>query len=268
MMKLMITSAYNSKKKRDVLDSTLETIPSAPAAVQTATLKKRTASFSPVTTTSDAAAADVTNAATSIGAADYSFAPFASMLVNATKVATSAVAVATGNASALSSTGNYISLHDTTGQAQLAAHDDGNLYLTSYPGAAPGAAFLSTSSIVTNDEQGRSFHYYPATMGAYNVSRIRMSNTAEAPNGAQLLTLVPVSSGVGTIYSAIDTQGNVFLLAWCNAPGYSGAKVFLMNAGADGPAILKSREVQWVVTGDEVSLCAPLLLTSEEEPII
>jgi hypothetical protein len=264
----MITSAYNSKKKRDISGTNLETITSAPAAVQTAALKKRTATFNPVSTTSDAAAADITNAATSIGAADYSFAPFASMLVNATKVATSAAAVATGNASALSPTGNYVSLHDTTGLVQLAAHDDGNLYLTSYPGVLPGTSFLSTSSIITNDEQGRSFHYYPATMGAYNVSRIRMSSTAKAPNGAQLLTLVPVTSGVGTIYTAMDTQGNTFLLAWCNALGYSGAKVFLMQAGADGPTILKSREVQWVVTGDEVSQCAPLLLTSGEKPII
>lgn len=266
-MKTNYPSAYYSKKKREISGRNQETITSAPAAVQTEALKKRTVTFEPVTTTSDAAATDVTNVAKSIGAADYSYPPLSSMLANATNIATSAVPTATGDASALS-TGNYISLHDTTGLVQLAAHDDGNLYLASYPGVLPGVSFLSTSSIVTKDEQGRSFHYYPDTMAAYNVSRIRMSNTGETPIGAQLLTLVPVTSGPGTVYVAIDTQGNTFLLAWCNAPDYSGAKVFLMSPEADGPTILQSTDVQWVVTGDPVSLCAPLLLTSGEAPIM
>lgn len=186
----------------------------------------------------------------------------ASMLANATLAPSPAAASATA-----SSNSNYIAIRDTTSTVQLAANPDGNLYLTSYPGSSPGTEFLSTSSIVTNDDEGRSFHYHPAVMSAYGVSRLRLSNTSNATADSQILTLVPVSSGLGTIYTAVDTLGGMFLFAWCNAADWIGAKVFLIR-DANGTQTLVSREVQWMVTGDEVTVCRPLLLTSGEKPVV
>lgn len=107
-------------------------------------------------------------------------------------------------------------------------------------------------------------------MDAYGVSRLRLSTTADAPIGSQLLTLVPVASSVGTIYTAVDTLGNPFLFAWCNVENsadWPGAKVFLM-ADSTGTATLQSDGVRWIVTGEEIALCAPLILTSGETPLV
>lgn len=184
------------------------------------------------------------------------------MLANATVVSSSAATSATA-----SPNNKYINLRDTTSSVQLAANTDGNIYLAPFPGNSPGTSFISTSSIITNDDSGRSFHYYPDTMAAYGVSRIRLSTTGLAPIGSQLLTLVPVTSGVGTIYMAVDTQGAVFLLAWCNSVDWLGAKVFIIK-DATGVQTLETDGVQWIVTGDEVTKCAPLLITSRESPLI
>lgn len=178
-----------------------------------------------------------------------------------------AAATMTTAAASATATADYTTLHDTTSSFQLSGSTDGNLYLTTYPGTQTGSlSFVADSSIVIKDELDRAFHYYPGTMDAYGVSRIRLAKTADAPVGSRLITLVPVSTGVGSVYTAVDTLGGVFMLAWCNSAGWSGSKIFLIK-DKTGPATLMSDEVQWVVTGNEVSLCSPLLLTSTDTPI-
>jgi hypothetical protein len=265
-------SAWDAKKKRDFIQKqhqkrdasiTASTTPTIAAALK----KRTTRTFSAVNTTIDSSAADSTNTATSIGAADYSFAPRESYLVNATLTPSAAAASAATATPTSGASGHYIAIRDTSSIVQLSANTDGNIYLTPYPGASPGTAFLSTGSVVTIDDESRSFHYYPDTMAAYGVSRLRLSTTANATVDSQIITLIPTHSPLGPIYTAIDTLGHMFLFAWCNAPDWPGAKVFLIK-DSTGPQMLQSSEIQWVVTGNKVTKCAPLLLTSGEQPLI
>lgn len=132
--------------------------------------------------------------------------------------------------------------------------------------------FYSSGSVIVQDESKRTFHYYPDTMSTYGVSRIRVADLADTPLTSQLVTLVPVSVSTGdslasVVYTAADTLGNTFFLAWCNAADWLGAKVFLVKDYGDSISTLASSEVQWIVTGDEVTMCDPLLLTSPAAPI-
>ncbi|CZR56100.1 uncharacterized protein PAC_05988 [Phialocephala subalpina] len=149
----------------------------------------------------------------------------ASMFANATLASSPAAPSTTA-----SSNSHCITIRDTTSTVHLAASSDGNLYLTSYPESSPGTSLLSIFSTITNDDEGRSFHYHPAVMSAYGKSHLRLSTTGDATADSRILTLVPVSSGLGTIHTAaVDTVGGMFLFAWCNAPDWIGAKVLLIR---------------------------------------
>jgi hypothetical protein len=154
---------------------------------------------------------------------------------------------------------------DTRQKSSLAAAEDGNFYMVGNSGgASPGTQFYSEGSIAFKDESERMFHYYPATMSAYGVSRLRASQVLDTPLGAQLITLVPVATPDGLVaYVAADTDGHNYLLAWCSAPRWQGSKVFLVSDYEKGLQTLLSGEVQWIVTGNNVTECDPLVLTSQ-----
>jgi hypothetical protein len=163
-------------------------------------------------------------------------------------------------------------LADLTGRVQLSSHDDGNLYLAPNGGSSgvpePGTSFFSEESVVIMDEGQRMFHYHPDTIGKYGVSRIRVSTIGDAPISSRMLTLIPFATEAGPAYGAIDTEGNVFVLAWCSAPKWPGSKVFLAQDYENGLPTLLSGEVQWIVTGNNVTQCNPLLLTSGAKPLV
>ncbi|KAH0160336.1 hypothetical protein KCU67_g6775, partial [Aureobasidium melanogenum] len=154
---------------------------------------------------------------------------------------------------------------DTRQKSSLAAAEDGNFYMVgSTGGTSPGTQFYSENSIAFKDESERMFHYYPDTMSAYGVSRLRASQVLDTPLGAQLITLVPVSTPEGVVaYVAADTDGHNYLLAWCTAPRWQGSKVFLVSDYEKGLQTLLSGDVQWIVTGNNVTECDPLVLTSQ-----
>ncbi|TIA78266.1 hypothetical protein D6C76_04152 [Aureobasidium pullulans] len=154
---------------------------------------------------------------------------------------------------------------DTRQASSLAAAEDGNFYMVGNTGSAsPGTKFYSEDSIAFKDESERMFHYYPNTMSTYGVSRLRAAQVLDTPLGAQLVTLVPVSTPDGvTAYVAADTDGHNYLLAWCTAPRWQGSKVFLVSDYEKGLETLLSGDVQWIVTGNNVTECDPLVLTSK-----
>ncbi|KAG9511916.1 hypothetical protein KCV07_g9837, partial [Aureobasidium melanogenum] len=154
---------------------------------------------------------------------------------------------------------------DTRQKSSLAAAEDGNFYMVgSTGGTSPGTQFYSENSIAFKDESERMFHYYPDTMSAYGVSRLRASQVLDTPLGAQLITLVPVSTPEGVVaYVAADTDGHNYLLAWCTAPRWQGSKVFLVSDYEKGLQTLLSGDVQWIVTGNNVTECDSLVLTSQ-----
>lgn len=153
---------------------------------------------------------------------------------------------------------------DPRQKSRLAVAEDGNFYMISNTGGnSPGTQFLSEDSIAYKDEAERMFHYYPNTMSVYGVSRLRAAQALDTPLGAQLVTLVPVTVPEGVAYVAADTDGHNFLLAWCTAPRWQGSKVFLVSDYEKGLQTLLSGEVQWIVTGNNVTECDPLVLTSQ-----
>ncbi|KAL2029254.1 hypothetical protein VTO58DRAFT_108446 [Aureobasidium pullulans] len=154
---------------------------------------------------------------------------------------------------------------DTRQASSLAAAEDGNFYMVGNTGgASPGTKFYSEDSVAFKDESERMFHYYPNTMSTYGVSRLRAAQVLDTPLGAQLVTLVPVSTPDGvTAYVAADTDGHNYLLAWCTAPRWQGSKVFLVSDYEKGLQTLLSGDVQWIVTGNNVTECDPLVLTSK-----
>lgn len=211
-------------------------------------------------TGSSAGEADPTAFAREIGPAQYDFPAFSLLMASAT--------VGVDGASPSGGPNSYMRLQDADSTALLASAADGNLYLAPFSTAtSPSTSFYCAGDSVTvADENQRFFHYYPATMAAYGVSRLRLSIIMESPLTSQLVTLIPVKTENGNNYVAADTEGNVFLLAVCEAKSWLGAKVFLVKDYDDSLARLAGREVQWVVTGEEVVRCAPLLLTSSQKP--
>lgn len=162
-------------------------------------------------------------------------------------------------------------LPDVMAKSRLAASPDGNFYLVNNANplaASPGTNFYSEESIAYKDEQFHFFHYFPDTMREYGVSRLRVAGVLDTPLTAQMVTLAPVKTPQGSIYVAADTNGGNFLLAWCNAQRvWQGSKVFLVKDYVNGLEKLKSGEVQWIVTGQNVTECQPLLLTSGAGPL-
>lgn len=197
-----------------------------------------------------------------LGPADYSFPPFSAIMASATLGIVNAAAPTGTAASKVPFTG-WSTLSDLKGDSILAAANDGNLYLSgNSQNPVPGTKFFSQNSIAYKDEQNRMFHYYPETMDLYGVSRIRVSDVLDTPLTAQLVTLVPVNTPSGTAYVAADTANNNFFLTWCSAPYWQGSKVFLVKDATAGLAELQKGEVQWIVTGNNVTECQPLVLTS------
>ncbi|EME48461.1 hypothetical protein DOTSEDRAFT_76094 [Dothistroma septosporum NZE10] len=201
-----------------------------------------------------------------LGPADYNFPAFSLVMASATLGAVG-LAAPTSGASASSIAAPFTgwsSLTEINGAAHLAAADDGNLYLSAGTSSSPlpGTQFYSDKSIAFKDEQNRMFHYYPDTMNAYGVSRLRLSTVMDTPLTAQLITLVPVDTPSGVAYVAADTANNNYFLTTCIAPHWQGSKVFLVKDLDSGPTELLSGQVQWIVTGNNVTACDSLVLTS------
>ncbi|KAG9836377.1 hypothetical protein KCU77_g11597, partial [Aureobasidium melanogenum] len=150
-------------------------------------------------------AAVPTATAVFIGENKYKFPTFEDIMKSATVGVAGAVPTA-GSGEPFTGWTTLTNL-DTRQKSSLAAAEDGNFYMVGSTGAvSPGTQFYSENSIAFKDESERMFHYYPDTMSAYGVSRLRASQVLDTPLGAQLITLVPVSTPEGVVaYVAADT---------------------------------------------------------------
>ncbi|KJX93914.1 hypothetical protein TI39_contig4239g00006 [Zymoseptoria brevis] len=207
-------------------------------------------------------AAVPTATAVRLGRPTYQFPTFDEIMEKATQ---GVIGAAPAGGSGAPYTGWHM-LPELSGKSRLAAAEDGNFYLVSNSGgASPSTNFYSEDSIAFKDEAERMFYYFPATMKAYGVSRMRAASPLNTPLTAQIITIIPVTlpdTGGRVAYVAADTSGNNFLLAWCTAPKWQGSKVFLVSDYDKGLNTLMSGEVQWIVTGNNVTECDPLVLTS------
>ncbi|KAK0106892.1 hypothetical protein ONS95_003611 [Cadophora gregata] len=163
-------------------------------------------------------------------------------------------------------------LADVSGKFNLVANDDGNLYLGSRN--LPGAVFQNNLNLVYGPSMTRWFAWHPDTMGAYGISRLRVVDASSAVKGQNIAMLAPATIGGRNLYMAMGTgfapeRPDLFYsLAWCNSNSYKGSRVFVVRNFEAAMEKLKSPEVQWIVTGAEISQCAPLILTHNVDPLV
>lgn len=149
----------------------------------------------------------------------------------------------------------YLNLVDSVnGSYQLSAGSDRNLYLEAVDVSSESGLFASVDGVYGGDFVGRWFYTYPAEMAAMNVSRIRLADTTNFPNGTMLVGLVGVSSGGNSFYVAATTEGDIYYLAACNIQGQN-SKVFLVQDPVAGLATLQTAAASWTITGGVVSSC-------------
>ena len=119
-------------------------------------------------------AAVPTATAVFIGENKYKFPTFEDIMKSATVGVAGAVPTA-GSSEPFTGWTTLTNL-DTRQKSNLAVAEDGNFYMVGSTGStSPGTQFYSEESIAFKDESERMFHYYPDTMSAYGVSRLRAS---------------------------------------------------------------------------------------------
>ncbi|PIA92923.1 hypothetical protein CB0940_03873 [Cercospora beticola] len=154
-----------------------------------------------------------------------------------------------------------VRISDVTNAAYLVAGDDGSIYLGS--ASNPDTVF-DMSSNVTYGAKGKFLAWHPDSMAAYGVSRFRLVDVESGTRGQNFAMIVPGERNIYTIRGSKwgpEATDLTYGLVWCNSPAYTAAKVFLVRTHEAGTAMLKSPDVQWLVTGAEVTQCAPLILT-------
>ncbi|PPJ52424.1 hypothetical protein CBER1_10579 [Cercospora berteroae] len=154
-----------------------------------------------------------------------------------------------------------VRISDVTNAAYLVAGDDGSIYLSS--ASNPDTAF-DMSSNVTYGAKGKFLAWHPDSMAAYGVSRFRLVDVESGTRGQNFAMTVPGERNIYAVRGSLwgpEAPDLTYGLVWCNSPAYTAAKVFLVRTHEAGAAMLKSPDVQWLVTGAEVTQCAPLILT-------
>ena len=150
----------------------------------------------------------------------------------------------------------YVQITDTSKTYSLAAEPEGgNIYISA---AGQGTYFASVLVFIIADNSDNYLHYYPDVMAAYNVSRLRLSPETAIPKTADMVGLAPVdtdgSGETASVYTALDTSGNVFITVVCDIEGQD-SKMFLVKDPEQGVAMLKEEKLRWTVTGGVVSDC-------------
>lgn len=134
-----------------------------------------------------------------------------------------------------------------------------------------GLYFGHAGGIACTDPAGRLMYFFPSTMAAHGVSRLRFATQYRIPHGANFVALAggavdtnddgdedtPTTSG--GLMMAVDSLGNGFYPVACSLDGVRN-KVFLVKDLDDGVRKLESEEMRHVVTGGVTSGCAPLAL--------
>ncbi|KKK16874.1 hypothetical protein AOCH_005736, partial [Aspergillus ochraceoroseus] len=158
---------------------------------------------------------------------------------------------------------------DTTDTLYLNPHVNGNLFVTlvnsttDISALTNGTEFAAdtTAGIVMGDTDSRLLYYFPGTMNETGVSRIRLGAWGEIPETAQLVSLVPFSTGSDEILVAVDTQGQYSFLFVCALENQVN-KVFLVQDPTTGAATLESADLMYTVVGGAASDCVPLAMVA------
>ncbi|KAL9595333.1 MAG: hypothetical protein Q9219_006510 [cf. Caloplaca sp. 3 TL-2023] len=149
----------------------------------------------------------------------------------------------------------FLNITDQSGNDALVANEDGNIY---YADPGDGSEFAVVGRFVEGDAAGRFFHYYPDTMAAYNVSRIRLSDETHVPRTAGFISLAPVNHdddlNTPDVYVAVDTLGEIFFPVTCDIQDQE-SKAFLVRDLDQGVQKLLDPKLRYTVTGGIVEEC-------------
>ncbi|KAF4555397.1 Hypothetical protein D9617_2g053540 [Elsinoe fawcettii] len=186
-----------------------------------------------------------------------------------------------------------VNLRDASGKLALVSALDGNLYMQKASGGATffqlakdasslwvddasKAAYVSSRALVT-DDRDRGFFVFPASLAAFQVSRIRMASVDTIPDGASQTVLgygdLDGSSVTPETFFFTDPAGPVsaFYPIGCvvtDAQNRNLTKVFAVASLDAGIAALNSNKPQIVgaVTGGLVRQCAFLGFAATTTP--
>jgi hypothetical protein len=163
----------------------------------------------------------------------------------------------------------FIVLYDTSKTVQLVALDSGALTLGAYGAQDAGASFGAIGSDVVIDAQDRYFVYFPDAVSKTGVSRLHLVGANAVPQGSEIVVLVEFPTSAGNIYAPVDTNGDAYLLAWCNIDFGTGptSKIFLVKDYATGLTALSNPDLLYTIIGGVVvGECSALDLTSDLAP--
>jgi hypothetical protein len=162
-----------------------------------------------------------------------------------------------------------VTITDTTGALYLNPSINGSLFvslvsdttdLTSLTGGYQFAAD-TTEGLIMGDSASRLLYYFPNTMSAVGASRLRLRAWGEIPKTANLINLVPMSTGSEEILVAIDTLGNYYFPFVCGIQDQLN-KVFLVADVDTGASVLESDNLLYTVVGGVLSNCNVLALVA------
>ncbi|GAM91148.1 hypothetical protein ANO11243_091950 [Dothideomycetidae sp. 11243] len=145
-----------------------------------------------------------------------------------------------------------VGITDTTNTFQLVAMANGNLHMDNITQLTGTSQWATASNAVYGDSSDRFLIYFPATMKASGVSRLRLASWGSIPQDANLAMLVQVGDHDGTsLMLAIDTESNYFYPIVCLLNGQDN-KVFLVKDPSNIDFVA-DQSLRYTVTGGVVS---------------
>ena len=121
-----------------------------------------------------------------------------------------------------------------------------------------GTNWIMRQGLIWADESERVLHYYPETMLAYNVSRLRAAWQDEIPKTADVVFLGSASTddpGVPYVWAAVNSAAVPLTLVTCTYINDGGSKVFLVDDVGVGIMNLKLEKLRYTVTSGVVDDC-------------
>jgi hypothetical protein len=158
----------------------------------------------------------------------------------------------------------FASLVGSSSSGKVASCSNGNMYMFakgSKNTASCSDIWAFKDEALVADGSSRALHYYNNTMSVLGVSRLRIEHEAAIPNGGVIVAWAPHGQDRNdTMYLAVDPDNTFFYPLVCEYENGSGAKIFLAKNPSKGAEMLKSKDIQYSVTGGKVKDCHPLRL--------
>lgn len=174
----------------------------------------------------------------------------------------------------------YTQLVSDDSSYMLASCSDGNIFAQAYAStttlAQVGCGALWTYEVnvtdaaIMADGSGRVMHYYPSTIDAVGVSRLRVSDMYSIPKESAYISFVELENEEDGTYNywPVDLENDVtFGLAVCSYKDQP-AKAFLVEDPSTGLDLLQSPDIKYSITGGDVTGCYSFFMKSgSEEPL-